>query len=122
MKTVITGTIHNGDFESLKQLMRGYSSCMRYAYQRIHKDKVTYKNDIVKACKPLYMPKLNQRYIQDAVMKAKDINQEHALFGGRKNWKDYSQGYSLRKTGRAFGIMKCTQEETGQSPVIQTSE
>ena len=92
MKTVVTGTIHQGDFDSLKQLMRDQSSCVRYAYQRIHKDKVTYKNDLVKSCKPLYMIKLNQRYIQDAVLKAKDINQEHAIFGGRKNWKSFIKG------------------------------
>lgn len=105
MKTVIIGTIHQGDFESLKQLMRDFSSCVRYAYQRTHKDKVTYKNDIVKSCKndivksckPLYMGKLNQRYIQDAVMKAKDINQEHALFGGKKNWKDLLSGLLSKK-------------------------
>jgi IS605 OrfB family transposase len=97
MKTVITGTIHQGDFEFLKQLMRDFSSCVRYAYQRIHKDKITYKNDIVKSCKPIYMPKLNQRYIQDAVMKAKDINQEHALFGGKKNWKDMLSGLLPKK-------------------------
>jgi IS605 OrfB family transposase len=101
MKTVITGAIHNGDFDSLKQLMRDQSSCVRYAYQRIHKDKMTYKNDIVKSCKPLYMSKLNQRYIQDAVMKAKDINQEHALFGGKKNWKDMLSGLLPKKDWQA---------------------
>jgi len=37
VQKVITGTIHAGDFETLKQLMRDWSSCMRYAYQRIHK-------------------------------------------------------------------------------------
>ena len=97
MKTVITGTIHQGDFESLRQLMRDQSSCVRYAYQRIHKDKITYKNDIVKSCKPLYMSKLNQRYIQDAVLDAKKINQEHALFGGKKNWKDLLSGLLPKK-------------------------
>ena len=70
MQTVITGTIHQGDFEVLNQLMKDWSSCMRYAYQRIHKDGLR-GNDVVKACKPLYMTRLNQRYIQDAVLKAK---------------------------------------------------
>lgn len=72
MNKVITGTIHQGDFGSLKQLMKNWSSCMRYAYQRIHKDALM-GNDVVKACKPLYMAKLNQRYIADAVLKAKSI-------------------------------------------------
>jgi hypothetical protein len=55
MKTVITGTIHQGNFESLKQLMKDWSSCARYAYQRIHRDGITVSNDIVKSCKPFYM-------------------------------------------------------------------
>ncbi len=57
MKTVITGTIHQGNFEALKQIMRDQSSCLRYAYQRIHKDNLTGNNDVVKACKPVYMDK-----------------------------------------------------------------
>ena len=85
MQTVITGTIHAGDLEALNQLMRDWSSCMRYAYQRIHKDGLK-GNDVVKACKSLYMSKLNQRYIQDAVLKAKSIPKEHVIFGGRKSW------------------------------------
>ena len=85
MQTVITGIIHQGDFEALNQLMRDWSSCMRYAYQRIHKDGLK-GNDAVKACKPLYMTKLNQRYIQDAVLKAKGIDKEHVIFGGKKSW------------------------------------
>jgi IS605 OrfB family transposase len=85
MQKVITGTIHAGDFEPLKQLMRDWASCMRYAYQRIHKEGLK-GNDVVKASKPLYMAKLNQRYIQDAVLKAKGINKEHVIFGGKKSW------------------------------------
>jgi IS605 OrfB family transposase len=85
MQKVITGTIHAGDFEALKQLMRDWSSCMRYAYQRIHKIGLK-GNDAVKACKPLYMTKLNQRYIADAVLKAKSIPKEHVIFGGKKSW------------------------------------
>jgi len=92
MKTVITGTIHQGDFEALRQIMRDQSSCRRYAYQRIYKDGLAKANDVVKACKPLYMNKLNQRYIQDAVLRAKIIKQEHCLFGGKKNWKKLLSG------------------------------
>ena len=86
MQKVITGTIHQGDFDVLKQLMRDQRSCTRYAYQRIHKDGLTKANDIVRACKPLYMLKLNQRYIQDAVLRAKAVTKEHAIFGGHKLW------------------------------------
>jgi IS605 OrfB family transposase len=91
MKTVITGTIHEGDFEFLKQIMRDQSSCKRYAYQRIHKDNLK-GNDIKVACKPLYMDKLNQRYIADAVLRAQAINHEHSIFGGKKNWKKLISG------------------------------
>jgi IS605 OrfB family transposase len=92
VQKVINGTIHEGDFDTLKQIMRDWSSCVRYSYQRVHKDGLTYGNDVVKACKPLYMPKLNQRYIQDAVLKAKSIDQEHALFGGKKLWRKLLTG------------------------------
>ena len=88
MKVTIPGTIHQGDFEALDQLMRDGTSCARYAYQRIHKDKLS-GNDVVKACKPIYMSKLNQRYIADAVFKAKNIQQEHVIFGGKKYWKKF---------------------------------
>jgi len=92
MNKVITGTIHQGDFNALKQIMRDQSSCRRYAYQRIHKDGLSKSNDVVKACKPLYMGRLNQRYIADAVLRAKAVKQEHCLFGGKKNWKKLLSG------------------------------
>lgn len=91
MKTVITGTLHCGDFDALKQIMKDQSSCRRYAYQRIHKDGLS-GNDVKVACKPLYMEKLNQRYIADAVLKAQAIKHEHAIFGGKKNWKKLLSG------------------------------
>ena len=81
VQKVITGTIHQGDFESLKQLMQNQQSCIRYAYNRIHKDGLTRANDVVKACKPLYMLKLNQ-YIQDAVLRARAIKKEHVVLPG----------------------------------------
>lgn len=102
MKIIITGTIHTiheGDFESLKQIMRDQSSCKRYAYQRIHKDALK-GNDIKVACKPLYMDKLNQRYIADAVLRAQMINQEHSIFGGKKNWKKLISGLITKKEWR----------------------
>lgn len=99
MKTVITGTIHEGDFESLKQIMRDQSSCKRYAYQRIHKDNLK-GNDIKVACKPRYMDVLNQRYIADAVLRASMINQEHSIFGGKKNWKKLISGLITKEEWR----------------------
>jgi IS605 OrfB family transposase len=87
MHKTIPGTIHNGDFEALRQLMTDWSSCVRYAYQRTHKDGLI-GNDVVRACKFLYMSKLNQRYIADAVLKAKAVKKERVIFGGKKSWKD----------------------------------
>jgi hypothetical protein len=52
----------------------------------MHKDGITYDNAVVKACKPIYMPKLNSRYIKDAVQKAKELNEEHVIFGSKANW------------------------------------
>ena len=92
MKTVITGTIHQGDFDTLKQIMRDQSSCRRYAYQRIHKNGIAKANDVVKTCKSMYMDNLNQRYIQDAVLRAKAVRQDHCLFGGKKNWRKLLSG------------------------------
>jgi IS605 OrfB family transposase len=92
VQKVITGTIHQGDFDALKQIMRDQSSCRRYAYQRIHKDELSKANDVVKVCKPLYMDRLNQRYIQDAVLRAKAVRQDHCLFGGKKNWRKLLSG------------------------------
>lgn len=99
MKTIIAGTIHGGDFESLRQIMRDQSSCKRYAYQRIHKDSLK-GNNIKVACKPLYMDKLNQRYIADAVLRAQMINQEHSIFGGKKNWKKLISGLISKEEWR----------------------
>jgi IS605 OrfB family transposase len=96
MKKVITGTIHQGNFEALKQIMRDQSSCRRHAYQRIHKDNLI-GNDIVKICKLIYMDKLNQRYIQDAVLKAKTIKKDGVIFGGKKNWKKLISGLITKK-------------------------
>lgn len=92
MRTVITGTIHQGNFEALKKIMQDWSSCVRFAYQRIHKNRITVSNDIVKSCKPFYMSRLNQRYIQDAVLKAKLIKHEQVIFGGKGNWKKLLSG------------------------------
>ncbi len=40
----------------------------------------------------MYMGRLNQRYIQDAVLRAKMIKKDHVVFGGRKLWKKLLSG------------------------------
>ena len=89
MRVVIPGTIHQGNFVALKQLMRDWSSCARYAYQRIHKDGLT-GNAVKVACKPFYMKRLNQRYIADAVLKVQAIKKDHVIFGGEKTMERFT--------------------------------
>jgi len=101
MHVVIPGTIHQGNSIALKQLMRDQSSCVRYAYQRIHRDGLS-GNAIKIACKPVYMEKLNQRYIADAVLKAQSIKKDHVLFGGRKRWRDLLSGLLPKKEWQEF--------------------
>jgi len=96
MHVIIPATVHQGNFVALKQLMRDWSSCVRYAYQRIHRDGLT-GNAIKIACKSIYMEKLNQRYIADAVLKAQAIKKDHVIFGGKKRWRDFLSGLLLKK-------------------------
>ena len=96
MHVIIPGTIRQGNSVVLKQLMRDWSSCVRYAYQRIHRDGLT-GNAIKVACKLFYMKKLNQRYIADAVLKAQAIKKDHVIFGGKKRWKDLLSGLLPKK-------------------------
>ena len=81
---------------SVKKLMTHWGSCRRAAYQAIHKHKLT-GNDIKIYCKKNYMPLLNQRYVADAVSEASKINQEHALFGGKKLWNRFIKGTISKK-------------------------
>ncbi|GAB5046702.1 hypothetical protein [Thermodesulfovibrio sp. TK110] len=73
------------DKETLMALMRKFSSCMRYAYNRLLEDKER------KDLQPVFA--LNSRYVDDAVMKAKTVlesaiesgkNPAKIIFGGRR--------------------------------------
>jgi len=101
MKIIIPGTFHQGNLIALKQLMRDWSSCVRYAYQRIHRDGLT-GNAIKISCKTVYMKKLNVRYIADAVMKAQSIKKDHVIFGGKKRWRDLLAGLLPKKEWQEF--------------------
>jgi IS605 OrfB family transposase len=108
MRTIITGTIHQGDFKALNQIMRDFSSCIRFAFQRIKKDKIVDKDQLRNICKIKYNEKMNSRYIADAVLKAiitnrsietKENKYKHPIkiiFGGKRNWKKLQTG-SLKK-------------------------
>ena len=65
--------------------MQDYCSARRAAYQAIQRGLTG--NDVRKAVKKNYAH-LGQRYINDAVSEASKINQPHALFGGRRAWRD----------------------------------
>ena len=77
------------------ELMRGQCSAKRSAYQAIHKHNLS-GNDIKVYVKKNYMSHLNQRYVADACSQASIINQESALFGGKRVWKQLQTG-SLSK-------------------------
>jgi len=74
------------DAKRVNELIKHFSSAIRSGYQAKHKHELK-NNDIVKYVKKNYMKLLNQRYINDACMIAKSINQDHSLFGGQRNWK-----------------------------------
>ncbi len=77
------------DKETLMTLMRKFSSCMRYAYNRLLEDKE--RKDLKKDLQPIFA--LNSRYVDDAIMKAKTVlksaiesgkNPAKIIFGSRK--------------------------------------
>jgi IS605 OrfB family transposase len=92
MKTrqIIHGEVwfRDEDMKIINKMVKDFSSSVRSAYQAIHKNQLK-KNDIVKYVKKNYMSLLNQRYINDAVMMASMINQDHVIFGGKRNWKNF---------------------------------
>ncbi|ADL41742.1 transposase [Caldicellulosiruptor obsidiansis OB47] len=91
MITVQTKLIFEGseDKQKVLDLMRRWSSCMRYAYKRLlegHK-----RNELKKQLQGIF--NLNSRYVDDAIMKAKSIltsckergeNPKKVVFGGRQ--------------------------------------
>jgi hypothetical protein len=78
---------NNEDSKTINAMVKNFSSAVRSGYQAKHKHKLK-GNDITKYIKKNYMSLLNQRYINDAVMVSGAINQDNALFGGKRNWKN----------------------------------
>jgi len=99
MRIVAHGIVYFKDSQEvkrLKSLMISWGSCRRSAYQAIHKHGLR-NNDVKVYCKKNYMGPLNQRYISDAVTESQKVEQEHALFGGRKLWRRYLSGKISKK-------------------------
>jgi IS605 OrfB family transposase len=99
MRIVSHGTLHFPDpsnIKRLKDLMLSWGSCKRSAYQALNKHCLT-GNVVHVYCKKHYMGLLNQRYVNDAVIEASKVTQEHALFGGKKLWRQFLDGKVSKK-------------------------
>jgi len=98
MRYIAHGTLFFKDpsiQQRLNELMLCQCSAVRTAYQAIHQKGL--KGNAVKIhVKKDYMSDLNQTYISDAVSNAKQVNQDFALFGGKRNWEKLQNG-SLSK-------------------------
>ncbi|AEM74320.1 IS200/IS605 family accessory protein TnpB-related protein [Caldicellulosiruptor acetigenus] len=97
---------NNDDKQVVLDLMRRWSSCMRYAYKRLlegHK-----RNDLKRQLQGIF--NLNSRYVDDAIMKAQSIkksceqkgeNPKKVIFGGKtlfeKLQKRHMNGRAYRK-------------------------
>lgn len=94
MQKVIHGQIWSEDFEQLNDIIKNYQSCVRFCYNRFHKDKMIF-NNVRKLAKTKYTS-LNARQIADAVVQAQGLQSRHKdnkiIFGGRKNWNNYKFG------------------------------
>ncbi len=81
--------VSKADKELLLTLMRKFSSCMRYAYNRLLEGKN--RKDLKKELQSIF--KINSRYVDDAIMKAQSVinsckeknqNPVKVIFGGRE--------------------------------------
>jgi len=94
MIQVIHGEIWSEDFTQLNDLIKSFQSCVRFCYNRFHKEQLKF-NDVRKAVKAKY-PMLNTRQVSDAVMQGQALKTRHKdkkiIFGGRKAWDEYKAG------------------------------
>ena len=70
--------------------MRDWCSCRRTAYQAIHKRQLE-GDSVVHDCERHYSH-LGEHYLADAVFEAGRVQNEHAIFGGKRNWQKLQQG------------------------------
>ena len=80
------GVVWFEDPEPILRLMLLQSSATRSAYQAIHRHGLR-DNDVKVHVKRNYMEDLDQRYVSDAVSRARGIKQPKSIFGGKKAWK-----------------------------------
>jgi IS605 OrfB family transposase len=99
------------DMEILKDLMRRWSSCKRYAYQRLLEGEE--RKELKKRLQAVFG--LNSRYVDDAILKAQEVlkacrekgqNPRKVIFGGRglfeKLRKNHLQGKEREKLKRQW--------------------
>lgn len=95
MIQVIHGELWSEDFAQLNDLIKDFQSCVRYCYNRFHKEPNLKFNDVRKLAKTKY-PTLNTRQISDAVVQGQSLQTRHKdnkiIFGGRKAWEEYKAG------------------------------
>jgi len=96
------------DKQKVLDLMRRWTSCMRYAYKRLlegHK-----RNELKRQLQGIF--NLNSRYVDDAIMKAKSIkksceqkgeNPKKVIFGGRELFEKLQKRHI---NGRAYGELQ----------------
>ena len=88
--------------ETLDDIMRRWSSCMRYAYKRLLEGKT--RNELKKELQKVFC--LNSRYIDDAILEAQGIitlskelgfKPEKVIFGGRTLFEKLSKKHLSEK-------------------------
>jgi len=91
--------------EILDDLMRRWSSCMRYAYKRLLEGKT--RNELKKELQKIF--NLNSRYVDDAILEAQKIitlskelgfKPEKVIFGGRDLFEKLSKKHLSEKQRR----------------------
>jgi IS605 OrfB family transposase len=93
----LSGRLHVSQHEKalLDELMRNFSACMRYSYQRLLEGKK--RKELKRSLSSLFH--LNTRYIDDAILEAtslmeslkeKERDPKKVIFGGKKNLKSLS--------------------------------
>ena len=91
MYKVIHGEIWSKEFFQLNNLIKEFQSCVRFCYNRFHKQNLKF-NDVRNLAKSKYT-KLNTRQVSDAVVQGQALQIRHKdksiIFGGRKAWNEY---------------------------------
>jgi len=107
MVTVQVKLVFDGeeDKKAILDLMRRWSSCMRYAYKRLLEGRK--RNELKRELQEIF--NLNSRYVDDAIMKANSVlnscqergeNPEKVIFGGRQLFEKLKKRYINGKAHR----------------------